>query len=84
MRRGRSPWRDWPLIGWLSIAVVVALGHRWLAESQWLLLHLVFLGAVTHSIMVWSMHFAQTLLRQPPPPQQNLRLALLTLATASC
>ena len=82
MRRGRSPWRDWPLIGWLSIAVAVALGHRWLAESQWLLLHLVFLGAVTHSIMVWSMHFAQTLLRQPPPAHQDLRLALLTLGSA--
>lgn len=82
MRRGPSPWRDWPLIGWLSLAVIVALGHRWLPESQWLLLHLVLLGAVTHSIMVWSMHFAQTLLRQPPPPHQQLRLALLTFGSA--
>ena len=82
MRRGRSPWRDWPLLGWLATAVLVALGHRWLAESQWLLLHLVFLGAITHSILVWSTHFAQTLLRQPPPAHQNWRLALISVGSA--
>ncbi|MCA0307637.1 MAG: multicopper oxidase domain-containing protein [Actinobacteria bacterium] len=78
MRGRRSPWRDWPLLGWLVAAVAVALGHRWLADASWLLLHLVLLGALTHSIVVWSAHFAQTLLRQPVPGGQDARLALLT------
>ncbi|HEY3338633.1 MAG TPA: multicopper oxidase domain-containing protein [Propionicimonas sp.] len=82
MRRGRSPWRDWPLLGWFVAAVVVALGHRWLPDASWLLLHLVFLGAVTHSIMVWSAHFSQTLLRLPAPSGQDARLALLTAGAA--
>ncbi len=82
MRRGRSPWRDWPLLGWFVTAVVVALTHRWLPDASWLLLHLVFLGAITHSIMVWSAHFTQTLLRLPVPPHQDARLALLTVGAA--
>ncbi len=82
MRRTRSPWRDWPLLGWFVAAVVVAGAHRWIDDSSWLLLHLVFLGAVTHSIVVWSAHFASTLLRVPAPARQDVRLALLTVGAA--
>jgi nitrite reductase (NO-forming) len=78
VRRGRSRWRDWPLLGWLTAAVVVALTHRWLPQASWLLLHLVLLGAITHSILVWSAHFAATLLRLPAPAGQDARLAVLT------
>ena len=62
--------------------MLVALGHRWLPDANWLMLHLVLLGAVTHSVLVWSFHFAQTLLRTPVSEQQarwhNRRLGLLT------
>ena len=54
--RGLSWLRDLPLLGWLLAAVVVALAHRWLPDANWLMLHLVLLGAVTHSILVWSFH----------------------------
>lgn len=84
--RGR-PWlRDYPLLLWLSVAVVIALIHRQIPDANWLLLHLVLLGALTHSILVWSFHFAQTLLRSPANARQasaqNLRLGLLALGTA--
>ncbi|HET7725007.1 MAG TPA: copper oxidase, partial [Propionibacteriaceae bacterium] len=81
--RGRSRLRDLPLIGWLVAAVVVALVHRWVPDAGWLMLHLVLLGALTHSIFVWSFHFAQTLLRASATEQQarrqNQRLGLLTV-----
>lgn len=84
--RGRSRLRDLPLVGWLGAAAVVAIGHRWLADSNWLLLHLVLLGALTHSILVWSFHFAQTLLRSPADAAQaraqNRRLGLATAGAA--
>jgi nitrite reductase (NO-forming) len=80
--RGRSRWRDYPLIGWFLAAVVVAIAHRWLPDANWLMLHLVLLGALTHSILVWSFHFAQTLLRSPASPAQakalDRRLVLVT------
>ena len=82
MGRGRSRLRDLPLIGWLVAAVVIAGIHRWLPDANWLMLHLVLLGALTHSILVWSFHFAQTLLRAPAterrPHRAPRRLGLLT------
>lgn len=85
--RGRSRLRDYPLLGWLLAAVVVALAHRSLPDANWLLLHLVLLGALTHSILVWSFHFAQTLLRSPASEAQarwhNRRLGLLTVGAAA-
>lgn len=63
MRRGTQPLRDFPLVLWLVAAVVVALVHRWVPESTWLLVHLVALGAMTHAVMVWSAHFSAALLR---------------------
>jgi nitrite reductase (NO-forming) len=80
--RGRSKLRDYPLVGWLLAAIVIALVHRWLPDANWLMLHLVLLGALTHSILVWSFHFAQTLLRAPASPRDarlhNVRLGLLS------
>ncbi|WP_163276048.1 multicopper oxidase domain-containing protein [Cellulomonas iranensis] len=52
---------------WLVAAAVAALAHRWLPEAGWLLVHLPLLGAITTAILVWSQHFADTLLRSPAP-----------------
>ena len=62
MRRRRGL-RDFALVVWLAAAVVVALAHRWIPESTWLMVHLVALGALTHSVMVWSAHFTAALLK---------------------
>ncbi len=85
--RRRSRLRDLPLIGWLAAAVLIAVAHRWLPDANWLMLHLVLLGALTHAIVVWSFHFAQTLLRAPASEAEatghNRRLGLLTLGAAA-
>ena len=85
--RRRSRLRDLPLIVWLALAVVIAVAHRWLPDANWLMLHLVLLGALTHAIVVWSFHFAQTLLRAPASEAEatlhNRRLGLLTAGAAA-
>ena len=86
LARGTSIWRDLPLVLWLVAAVVVAGVHRWLPDANWLMLHLVLLGAASHAILVWSFHFAQTVLRAPATEagarQQVVRLGLLAGGTA--
>ncbi len=64
-RRGFWPARDIPAALWLGSAIVVALVHPWVPLPRWLMLHLLLLGAVTHSILVWSRHFAEALLHLP-------------------
>lgn len=80
MRR-RSRLRDYPAVLWLIAAVVVAVIHRQVPSSGWLLVHLVLLGALSHSILVWSLYFAQAILRVPLGDSayrgQNARLTLL-------
>jgi nitrite reductase (NO-forming) len=79
--RGSWALRDRPGLVWLGLAVVVALGHPFVPGAEWLMVHLVLLGALTHSAMVWSTHFTQALLRTPEHlddrSQQNRRIALL-------
>jgi nitrite reductase (NO-forming) len=65
-RRGFSPLRDLPAVLWLLAVVAVGLVHREVAAPRWLLFHLLLLGAVTHSILVWSQHFADALLHNAP------------------
>lgn len=81
--RGFWPMRDLPVVGWLLAAVVVSLVHPFVPAPRWLLIHLVLLGAATHSILVWSRYFADALLHTPPHPadraRQNRRLVLLNL-----
>ncbi|QCU78037.1 hypothetical protein E7744_07445 [Citricoccus sp. SGAir0253] len=64
-RGRRSRLRDYPAVLWLVTAVVLAVVHRAVPEAEWLLVHLVLLGALGHSILVWSLYFAQAILRVP-------------------
>lgn len=76
-------WRDGVSWVWLTAAVIVALTHQWVPEATWLMVHLVLLGALTHAILVWSMHFSSALLRARPDDgaarRHALRLKLLAL-----
>ncbi|PYI65421.1 copper oxidase [Arthrobacter livingstonensis] len=71
-----------PAVFWLVALVVVVLIHRNVPASGWLMVHLLFLGAVTNSILVWSWHFAQALLRGPTPSQRGMAVRLVLLNVA--
>lgn len=79
-KRGSWFMRDIPVIVWLSAAAIIALLHPVFDSSRWLVVHLVALGGFTHSIMVWSVYFANALLKTrevDPRRIQNIRLILL-------
>lgn len=82
-RRRFQPLRDLPAVLWLVAVVVVTLAHREVPAPRWLMFHLLLLGAATHSILVWSQHFADTLLHAAPSERQlrarSIRLALVNL-----
>ena len=84
-QRRRHPLRDYPTVGWLTAAVLLTLVHPFVAGSDWLMVHLVLLGAMTHSAMVWSTHFTRALLHLPETPagrsRQNGRIGLLIVGT---
>ena len=73
--------RDHVALGWLFAAFVLTIVHRWVPSSSWLMVHLVLLGAMSHSALVWSEHFAHTLLRSLPDDagrrRQGVRIGLL-------
>ena len=79
--RGFRPLRDLPALLWLLATVVVAFVHPFVPAPRWLMVHLLLLGAVTHSILVWSQHFADALLHTAPlagdARRRSARLALL-------
>ncbi|MDI6912256.1 multicopper oxidase domain-containing protein [Nocardioides sp.] len=85
-RRGFSPLRDLPALLWLIVVVVVSLVHRELPAPRWLLIHLLLLGAVTHSILVWSQHFTDALLHNAPTATayrtRSVRLVLCNVGAA--
>ncbi|MCE1178952.1 MAG: multicopper oxidase domain-containing protein [Micrococcales bacterium] len=85
MSAARGPWplRDRPSLVWLVLVSALVLVHPFVPGSRWLMVHLVALGAVTHSIMVWSAHFTQALLRtdRPTREDQNQRLVALIAGT---
>src|SRR5690606_7035967 len=55
------------VVAWLVALLLVALNHRFVPASRWLMVHLLLLGAVTNAILIWSAHFAAALLRLPEP-----------------
>ena len=78
-RRGFWPLRDAPALVWLLAVPIVAVAHPALPAPRWLMVHLLLLGAVTHSILVWSRHFTDAVLHTPPGDRraQSRRLLLL-------
>lgn len=79
--KGFWPLRDLPALLWLFATVAAAVFHTAIPAPRWLMIHLLLLGAVSHSILVWSRHFADALLHTPARPRdrqrQSIRLALL-------
>ncbi|MEB3980020.1 multicopper oxidase domain-containing protein [Mycobacterium sp. 663a-19] len=66
------------VFAWLAALFVVAVAHRFVPLSGWLLVHLLGLGAAGNAILIWSRHFADALLRRPPDPARTaevLRIA---------
>ncbi|WP_051607078.1 multicopper oxidase domain-containing protein [Microbacterium sp. CH12i] len=78
--RGFWAARDLPTAFWLLLTVIAVLVHRSLPVPNWLMIHLLLLGAVTHAILVWSQYFSFALLRSAATiadrRAQNLRLLL--------
>ena len=69
--RDRTRWHlgaNAPVAAWLVALLAVAVFRPFIAESPWLLVHLLLLGAVTNAIFVWSSHFADALLRRRATP----------------
>ncbi|MDT3726141.1 multicopper oxidase domain-containing protein [Streptomyces sp. DSM 41972] len=68
---GRSPRALWHLganaivVAWLALFAVAGGAHHFLPHASWLLVHTLLLGAVTHAVVLWSGHFAASVLRLP-------------------
>ena len=79
------PLRDLPTAFWLILVVVSTLVHQWVPAPRWLMLHLLFLGAISHAILVWSTHFSTALLHTPATARdrttQSWRLVLVNGGT---
>lgn len=79
------PLRDIPTAFWLVMVIVSTLIHQWVPAPRWLILHLLFLGAISHAILVWSQHFSTALLHTPATEKdrrhQSMRLILVNLGT---
>ncbi|AZM64794.1 copper oxidase [Streptomyces sp. WAC 01420] len=68
---GRSPRALWHLgvnaivVAWLALFAGVGSAHHFLPHASWLLVHTLLLGAVTNAVVIWSGHFAASVLRLP-------------------
>jgi nitrite reductase (NO-forming) len=62
--------RNWYLlmnalvVAWLVAAAIAVIVHRFVPYALWLMVHLTLLGAASTAILIWSQHFADTLLRR--------------------
>lgn len=67
------------ILAYLGAALVVTTEPQLVAMPRWLALHLLFLGAATNAIVVYSEHFGETLLHARPTPGRWHLLRLLVL-----
>ncbi|MEO3855811.1 multicopper oxidase domain-containing protein [Acrocarpospora sp. B8E8] len=82
--RPRAPWHlraNAVVVCWLGLTVVAALAQEGLPAPRWLLIHVFLLGAVSNAILIWTEHFAVTLLhaREPDPRRSLIRLGTLNV-----
>ena len=73
-----------PVLLWLLMTVLTGFAQQTLPVAHWLSVHLFLLGAVSSAILVWSEHFAVTLLHTRPPDQRwsHVRLVAANVAVA--
>ena len=86
MKRGTWHLRAGTFVAaWLIALVLVALGHRFVPLSGWLLVHLLGLGAAGNAILIWSRHFTDALLRGRSENHvaEGFRLALFNAGAVS-
>ncbi len=73
-----------PIMYWMIALIVVAFTHPLIPQFRWLMVHMVTLGLVTSSIMMWSQHFTEALLKtrlgEETRPTQVRRMWILTAA----
>ena len=77
---------NWLVALWLVATGIVVLAHRALEAGTWLMVHLLLLGALSTAILIWSQHFADSLLRRAAPGGRaflGIRLLVHTLAAAT-
>ncbi|AXK44476.1 multicopper oxidase domain-containing protein [Brachybacterium saurashtrense] len=71
-----------PILMWMAVLIVVVFVHRWLPQSRWLMVHMVTLGIITTSILVWGQHVTEALLKvrlgEEARTRQLQRIRLLT------
>lgn len=70
------------VFAWLAALAAVAVAHRFVPLSGWLLIHLLGLGAAGNAILIWSRHFADALLRRPPDPARTAEVARIAAFNA--
>ena len=52
-----------PVSYWMIALVIAVAAHPFIPQFRWLLVHMVTLGLVTTSIMIWGQHFTEALLK---------------------
>ncbi|QEU12483.1 multicopper oxidase domain-containing protein [Dermabacter vaginalis] len=71
-----------PVSYWMIALVIAVAAHPLIPQFRWLLVHMVTLGLVTTSIMVWGQHFTEALLKtrlgEETRPKQVARIWALT------
>ncbi|WP_255364889.1 multicopper oxidase domain-containing protein [Cellulosimicrobium sp. I38E] len=78
---GRNLWLHVLVLGWFVAEAVLVVVHRFVPEAVWLMVHVLMLGAVSTAVLVWSQHFADTMLRRQAPGGRPLHVARLAAHT---
>ncbi len=78
---GRNLWLHALVLAWFVAEAVLVVVHRFVPEALWLMVHVLMLGAVSTAILVWSQHFADTMLRRQAPGGRPLHVARLAAHT---
>ncbi|MDJ0338713.1 multicopper oxidase domain-containing protein [Cryobacterium sp. PH31-O1] len=70
---------------WLTLGIVSVVLYRASSFGPWLMVHLLLLGALSTAILVWSQHFADSLLKNTAPGGRywlGVRLTVHTVGAA--
>ena len=71
---GRGTWHrraSKPVSHWMFTLIAVLLLHKFIPNSGWLMVHIVTLGLITNSILIWSQHFTEALMKIKIPDEHR-------------